>query len=99
MEISEIISSYLNVDTNILEISFRLLEDNEDVVRNDNIDCSIAKDYGYNLITDNYDIFNEMFDEEEDDENVIEIDDEELIQFLNEYYVVNPKLLPKPELY
>ena len=41
------------------------------------------------------------FDDEEDyyEDPKIELDEEVLISFLNEYYEVNPKSLPKPEYY
>jgi hypothetical protein len=53
MEIKEIVSYFLNAESNILEVSFRTIGDSDDV----------------------------------------------LISFLNEYYEVNPKSLPKPEYY
>ena len=37
MEIKEIISYFLNSDSNILEVSFRTIDDEEDVLRTDNI--------------------------------------------------------------
>ena len=36
--------------------------------------------------------------EEEDDEDFQSIDEEQLLSFLNEYYIVNPKKLPKAEI-
>ena len=42
MEIKEIVSYFLNAETNILEVSFRTIDDNEEVLRNDNIDYTIV---------------------------------------------------------
>jgi hypothetical protein len=51
MEIKEIVSYFVNVDSNILEVSFRTIDDEDDVVRTDNIDYSIVEKYGFNLVT------------------------------------------------
>ena len=99
MEIKEIISYFLNPDSNILEVSFRTIEDNEDTVRTDNIDYQIAEEYGYILESEDIDFFEEEFEEEHYDEEKIELDIQELIYFLNEYYTVNPHIIPKAEIY
>ena len=101
MEIKEIISYFLNVESNILEVSFRTIDDSDDVLRIDNIDYSVSQDYGYILEADEFGFFDEEF---EDDINIyeepkIELDEDELISFLNEYYEINPKSLPRPEFY
>jgi hypothetical protein len=47
-----------------------------------------------------YDITEEMDEDELWEKNyIVELDEEELTSFLNEYYEVNPKSLPKSELY
>jgi len=51
MEIKEIVSYFLNTDSNILEVSFRTIEDDDEVMRTDSIDYSIVDDYGFDLIT------------------------------------------------
>jgi hypothetical protein len=100
MEISEIVSYYIHEGTRRLEVSFRLVNDSEDEVRNDIISIDEAEDFGYDLIQEGFDLFNEDEDEEFDDFDDFEtIDEETLITYLNEYYVVNPKKLPKPELF
>jgi hypothetical protein len=52
--------------------------------------------------------FSESYDDDDDDymENMIrnyeaqlDIDEDEIITFLNEYYIVNPNKLPKTELF
>jgi hypothetical protein len=65
------------------------------------MDYSFAEDYGYQLEEEDFDLF---FDDDEDfeddyDENEVFLDEDQLISFLNEYYTVNPKSLPKPEIY
>jgi hypothetical protein len=98
MEIKEIISYYIHEATRTLEVSFTLIMDDEDEVRNDIISITEAEDYGYKLIQDDFNLFEEEdFEIEEDDFETV--DEETLISYLNEYYVVNPDRLPKPELF
>ena len=102
MEIKEIVSYFLSADSNILEVSFRTIDDEDDVLRTDNIDYSVTEEYGFVLEADTFGFYDSEFDEEEDlfeEDSKIELDEDELISFLNEYYEVNPKLLPKSELY
>jgi hypothetical protein len=101
MEIKEIISYYLNGDTNIIEVSFRTIEDEEDVLRNDTIDYTIVEEYGFDLVTESFDFFGDDDDFEENvfEKETIELDEDELIVFLNEYYLINPSQLPKSEFY
>ena len=101
MEIKEIISYYLNGDTNIIEVSFRTIEDEDDVLRNDTIDYTIVEEYGFDLVTESFDVFGDDDDYEGGifEEETIELDEDELIVFLNEYYLINPSQLPKSEFY
>lgn len=99
MEIKEIITYFLNVDSNILEVSFRTIEDNDEVLRADNIDFSVTEDYGFHLVTESFDFFDDEFEEDEVTQEKVELDEEELIIFLNEYYTVNPHSLPEPDFY
>jgi hypothetical protein len=102
MEIKEIVSYFLNAESNILEVSFRTIDDEDDVLRTDNIDYSVTEEYGFVLESDTFGFYDSEFDEEEDlfeEESKIELDEDELISFLNEYYEINPKSLPKAELY
>jgi hypothetical protein len=100
MEIKEIVSYFLNADSNILEVSFRTIEDDDEVMRTDSIDYSIVDDYGFDLITESFDFFDDDF---EDDETLpndkVELDEDELVTFLNEYYTINPEALPRSEFY
>ncbi len=101
MEIKEIISYYFNGDTNIMEVSFRTIEDEEDVLRNDTIDYTIVEEYGFDLVTESFDFFgdDDEFEGEIFEQEKIELDEDELIVFLNEYYMINPSQLPKSEFY
>jgi len=100
MEIKEIVSYFLNKDSNILEVSFRTIEDNDDLLRNDQIDYTLVEDYGYELETESFDFFDEELDEDEfQDKEEVELDEYELISFLNEYYTINSDLLPKANFY
>ena len=100
MEIKEIISYFLNAESNILDVSFRTIDDNEDVLRNDNINYSIVEDYGFELVTESFDFFDEEFEDDEFyEEEKIELDESELLTFLNEYYTINTHSLPKAVLY
>ena len=98
MEIKEILSYFLNTDSNILEVSFRTIDDNEDVLRNDQIDYTLAEEYGYELVTESFDFFDDDYEDEEISEEV-ELDEDTLISFLNEYYTINPNSIPKSEFY
>jgi hypothetical protein len=104
MEIKELVGYYVNDTSQTLDVSFRLITDNEDTIRTDQINLDEAESFGLNLEDNN----NDPFDSDDDDyfaemirsyESDLEIDEDELISFLNEYYMVNPKRLPKPELF
>ena len=102
MEIKEIVSYFLSSESNILEVSFRTIDDEDDVLRTDNIDYSVTEEYGFVLESDTFGFYDSEFDEEEDlfeEDSKIELDEDELISFLNEYYEINPKSLPKPGFY
>jgi len=101
MDIKELISYYIDKDTNILEVSFRLHSDTDDYVRNDSIDFDIAKKYGYSIVTENYafldtESIEDGFDRKEKD---AALDENELMNFLNEYYTINSELMPDTQLY
>lgn len=100
MEILEIISCNVDLKSNILDVTFRTIEDSDDVQRVDRIDYSDVEEYGYDILSQDFDVFGDFEDDEELEndyysDNDFEIDEEELITFLNEYYMVNPNNLPK----
>lgn len=98
MEIQEIISYYLYEETKRLEVSFRLSVDAEDEIRNDIINLDDSKEFGYKLIEESLDFFTFDDDFEEDGEDFQSIDEDALLSFLNEYYIVYPDKLPKIEI-
>jgi hypothetical protein len=98
MEIRELVSYYIYEDTKRIEVTFRLTLDSEDEVRNDIINLEEAEEFGYKLINDNNDFFQFDDEEEEDFDDFIDMDEDLLINFLNEYYIVNPTKLPKTEI-
>ena len=99
MEIKEIVSYYFNNETNLVDVSFRTIEDEEDVVRMDTIDYSVIESYGFDLITESFDFFGDDLEDDSFEETKIELDEDILISFLNEYYIVNPNSIPDPEFY
>jgi hypothetical protein len=99
MEIKEIVSYYFNNETNLVDVSFRTIEDEEDVVRIDTIDYSVIESYGFDLITESFDFFDDDLEDDLFEETKIELDEDILITFLNEYYIVNPSSIPDPEFY
>jgi hypothetical protein len=99
MEIKEIVSYYFNNETNLVDVSFRTIEDEEDVVRIDTIDYSVIESYGFDLITESFDFFDDDLEDDLFEETKIELDEDILISFLNEYYIVNPSSIPNPEFY
>ena len=99
MEIKEIVSYYFNNETNLVDVSFRTIEDEEDVVRMDTIDYSVIESYGFDLITESFDFFDDDLEDDSYEEVKIELDEDILISFLNEYYIVNPDSIPDVEFY
>jgi len=99
MEIKEIVSYYFNNETNLVDVSFRTIEDEEDVVRIDTIDYSVIESYGFDLISESFDFFDDDLEDDLFEETIIELDEDILISFLNEYYIVNPDSIPNPEFY
>ena len=102
MEIIEIVSSRIDLEKNLLEVSFRTIDDSDDEIREDKIDYNLVEEYGYTIEDESFDFF--VFEDEEEEEDYIldeevPIDESELIVFLNEYSTVNPDNVPKSELF
>jgi hypothetical protein len=99
MGIGEIVSFYVNESLQTLEVTFRLLRDFDDVVRIDQISLEDVEMLGYDfeskLINQNYED-DDDFDEEYDE---VDINDDDIKTFLEEYYFDNKNKLPKPELF
>jgi hypothetical protein len=99
MEIIDIISHYVDKSQNLINVEFRTTQDDEDVVREDFIEYSFFEEFGFDNKKD-FEIFESIMEDEEDewdDEYDYIQNEDDLISFLNEYYVVYPKKIPKPE--
>lgn len=103
MEIKELVSYYINETSHMLEVTFRTLTDNDDEIRTDQIVLEEIETFGYNISNnikedfydDDDEEFEDMFDDFEDEE----LDDDEIVSFLNEYYLIYPKKLPESQLF
>ena len=109
MEIKEIINHYVNFTNDILEVSFRTIDDDDTELRNAEIPVVEIIAFGYDFIKNDSSLL-EMFEDEEDggDDEFFDgissnknesLDVYDLMSFLNEYYLVYPDLLPKKELF
>lgn len=99
MEVCEIITHHIDKIQNLINVEFRLIGDDEDVIREDIIEYSFFKEFGYDETKD-FDIFDtisEEIDEWEDDDFDYITNENDLVSFLNEYYIVYPKKLPKQQ--
>jgi hypothetical protein len=101
MEIKEIVSYSVLPSANILEVAFRTIDDSDEEIRNVEIEYSEVSEYGFELETESLDLF---FDDDDDDikntnEDSVELDEEELVNFLNEYFLVNPNKLPESSIF
>lgn len=99
MEIIDILSHYIDKTQNLIIVEFRMLGDEEDFVREDFIEYSFFEEFGFDN-NKNFEIFESLIDETDEwvDEEYDYISNEnDLLNFLNEYYVVYPKKIPKPE--
>ena len=101
MEIKEIVSYSVLPSANILEVAFRTIDDSDEEIRNVEIEYSEVSEYGFELETESLDLF---FDDDDEDikntnEDSVELDEEELVNFLNEYFLVNPNKLPESSIF
>ena len=102
MEIKELESFYINETSQTLDVTFRTLSDNDDEIRTDQIDLSETKTFGYNFLKNDTD---DLWEEEDDEDyfdtygEEFDMDEEEIISFLNEYYLIYPTRLPDSQLY
>ena len=96
MEVVEIVGHYIDKNQNLINVEFRLIGDEDDIIREDLIEYSFFEEFGFDN-SKNFDIFEEVLDEEDEwgDDEYDYINEENLISFLNVYYIVYPKKLPK----
>jgi len=99
MEVCEIITHHIDKTQNLINVEFRLMGDDDDVVREDTIEYSFFEEFGYDETKDFniFDTITEEVDEWEDDDFDYLTNEDDLISFLNEYYIVYPKKLPKQQ--
>jgi hypothetical protein len=103
MEIKELVSYYINETSHTLDVTFKTLTDSEDEIRTDQIVLDEIETFGYNILNninddffeDDDEEFEDMFDDFEEEE----LDEDEIISFLNEYYLIYPKKLPEAQLF
>ena len=68
-------------------MSFRTIDDSDDVVRTGSINFSIADEYGFIVELENPTINDDIDEDELWERNYFpELNEEELLSFLNEYY-------------
>lgn len=106
MQIKDLVSFYVNESSEILEVTFRLSSDSDDEIRTGQIEISETENFGYDFLNKSVESYNRLFGEEFDeetednfDEEENEIEETEIISFLNEYYLIFPDKLPKAELF
>ena len=100
MEVVEVISQYIDKVQNLIIVEFKMINDGDDMVREDFIEYSFFEEFGFDN-SKNFDIFESLLDDEDEWEEDVDVDyindEDNLISFLNEYYVVYPKKIPKAE--
>ena len=100
MEIREIVDYYYNDKSNVIQITFRTNQDSDENIRHDEISLKETVDFGYEFRNEDIEYF--FDDDYEDVENSSDtelVDYDELISFLNEYYLIYPDRLPESEIY
>ena len=103
MQVKDLITFYINDSSKTIDVTFRLETDGDDEIRNDSILIEEVKTYGYEFLNesnlemyDDEDLFEETFNDNYFED---QIDETEIISFLNEYYMINPNKLPPSELF
>ena len=103
----ELVDFYYNQKTNMVEVDFRVTEDSDDVIRQQEFDVDVILEYGYQVInlddlSDSYSSYDDLEDyifESEDSDLEPSIDEYELKSFLIEYYSNNSDKLPDTEVF
>jgi hypothetical protein len=103
----ELVDFYYNQKTNMVEVDFRVAEDSDDVIRQEEFDVDVILEYGYQVInlddlSDSYSSYDDLEDyifESEESDLEPSIDEYELKSFLIEYYSNNSDKLPDTEVF
>lgn len=98
MEVREIVETVIKGI--LLEVRFRMTTDTDGVIRIVEFDLLEIEDYGYNVVLEDFDLFN--FDDDDwdndnidiDDDETLKIDDDELMSFMNEFFLINNHVPP-----
>jgi hypothetical protein len=99
MEVVDVYSHHIDKTQNLITVEFKVLGDDDDMVREDFIEYNFFEEFGYDNQKD-MSIFESVLEEEDEwyDDNYTYIENEDkLISFLNEYYIVYPNKLPKAQ--
>lgn len=99
MEIKEIVSYYIDDSSQTLDVTFRTINDSDDEIRNDQIEIHEVSELAYDFILNEIIEFDEDGEEDVDYIDELNIYEDDIISFLNEYYVVYPDRLPKSEFF
>jgi hypothetical protein len=67
MEIKELVSFYINESSQTLDVTFRTLLDSDDEIRTSQIEFSEIKNFGYDVLLNKIDEFENLIDEDEID--------------------------------
>jgi len=98
MEVKEIVEVF--VHENLIEVHFRMVNDDEDTIRIDEFEFGVFDEYGYPVIAEDQTIFE--YDDENDAFDLdfldAEVNEQELLSFMNEYYMITNDI-PKPEFF
>lgn len=99
MEVVEIISHYIDKTQNLINVEFKMMGDDDDTVREDFIEYSFFDEFGFDNTKD-FGIFEDVLEDDEWEEDDVDYigNEDTLISFLNEYYVVYPRKIPKSEI-
>jgi hypothetical protein len=99
MEVVEIISHYIDKTQNLINVEFKMMGDDDDSVREDFIEYSFFEEFGFDNSKD-FGIFEGIIEDDEWEEDDVDYigNEDSLISFLNEYYVVYPRKIPKSEI-
>lgn len=100
MEIKEILDFHINNTLQLVEVNFRVLQDEDDILRSDKISFSELESFGFGSIINSFE------DSELDDDNDFDLfsyennyDEYDILEFLNEYYLIFPERLPESKFY
>jgi hypothetical protein len=95
MEILEIVSYHQS--EKVTEVVFKVVNDDEDMFRTDVIENTYFDEFGYDYLSP---VAEYLFEDDDFDNEFGEseyVDEDDLMSFLNEYYIVYPDKLPPSE--